>query len=40
MMRFQVVMLNLVQHPATGREAVENWTLNQVQGDGGARGRD
>jgi hypothetical protein len=40
MRRFQIVMLNLVQHPAPSREAVENWTLNQVQGDGGACGRD
>jgi hypothetical protein len=27
------VMPNLFQHPASSRGAVENWTLNRVQGD-------
>jgi hypothetical protein len=31
----ETVMLNLFQHPATSREAVEAWTLKQVQGDAG-----
>jgi hypothetical protein len=32
----KTVMLNLFQHPATSRSEAGNWTLKQVQGDGGA----